>query len=554
VTVESARIAELEARLAALEAERAQVVAERDRAAHERDEYRKMYELVMLELDRVKRHLRAQNKSERVDAAQIQLAFSELGIANVPADLAARLAAEENAERGSTRDGDADRGDGKKRGHGRTKIPPTIERTREVVAVPEAERVCPCCGQPRRLIGYETSEKLDYRPACLICIETAREKWACPCEESGVVTAPVPDSPVERGFAGAGLLAHTVISKFEDHLPLHRLAGMLARHGVQIARSTLGDWVEQVADLLAPIVEAMAKDALRAHRIHTDDTGIPILDKGGTQRGHVWVYLADDDHAVFRYTRRRRGDGPREFLAGYTGFVQADAANLYDRLFPKAAAAATAPAAPISPSAIEVGCWAHTRRKFFDAKLTDEKRALIALGFIRELYAIDDACRALADDQRTAARRERAGPWLEQFKEWLDAEALTVIPKSPLAVAIGYARNQWGALTRFLDDGRLRLDNNPAERQLRRVAVGRKNWLFAGSETGAERACVLYSILASCRLHGVDPFAYLTDVLVRVHSHPAARVLDLCPKAWKQQLQHRDAAESIAAPAPAALG
>jgi transposase len=544
-----ARLAELEARLAAVEAERDKLAAERDqaarerdRAAHERDEYRKLYELVMLELDRVKRYLRAQNKSERVDANQVQLAFRELvGIAQLPEGLAAQIAAEENAERRRARDGDAR----ERRGHGRTRIPPTLPRERTEVPVPPDECTCPQCGRERAIIGYEVSERLEWRPASLVCLETARQKRACACEASGVVTAPVPDSPVERGLAGPGLLAHVVISKYEDHAPLHQLAGMLARHGVQIARSTLGDWVEQASDLLEPIVEAMARDALRAHRIHTDDTGIAVLDKGGTHRGHVWVYLADDDHVVFRYTRRRRGDGPREFLAGYQGFIQADAASLYDRLF----GPTEAPRQPVAGHAVEVGCWAHARRKFVEAQLTDEKRALVAIGFIRELYAIDRACADLDGDTRTAARRARAGPVLDAFRAWLDAEALEVIPKSPIAVAIGYARNQWGPLTRFLDDGRLRLDNNPAERQLRRVAVGRKNWLFAGSETGAERACVLYSILASCRLHGVDPVAYLTDVLVRVHRHPARDVLGLAPKTWKQELQHRDAAQ-LAGPLP----
>jgi transposase len=544
-----ARLAELEARLAAVEAERDGLFAqleraerERERASHERDEYRKLYELVMLELERVKRYLRAQNKSERVDANQVQLAFRELiGIAQLPEGLAAQIAAEENADRRRTRD----REERERRGHGRTKIPTTLPRERREVPVPIEECTCPRCGRERAVIGYEVSERIEWRPASLICLETARQKRACPCEESGVVTAPLPDSPVERGLAGPGLLAHVVISKFEDHAPLHRLAGMLARHGVQIARSTLGDWVEQASDLLEPIVEAMAREALRAHRIHTDDTGIAILDKGGTQRGHVWVYLADDDHVVFRYTRRRRGDGPREFLAGYRGFVQADAASLYDRLF----GPVEAPREPVVGHAVEVGCWAHARRKFVEAQLTDEKRALTAIGFIRELYAIDKACLHLIGDARTAERRARAGPVVEAFRGWLDAEALEVVPKSPLAVAIGYARNQWGPLTRFLDDGRLRLDNNPAERQLRRVAVGRRNWLFAGSEAGAERACVLYSILASCRLHGVDPFAYLTDVLVRVHRHPARDVLALAPKARKQQLQQPDAVQVAAVPA-----
>jgi hypothetical protein len=331
-------------------------------------------------------------------------------------------------------------------------------------------------------------------------------------------------------------MAHVVISKYEDHVPLYRLEQMLAREGVDVARSTMGDWAEQAAALLEPIAKAMAQASLGAHRIHTDDTGIPVQELGGTRRGHVWVYIADDDHVVFRYTQRRKAEGPRDFLSGYKGYVQADAANLYDRLFAK------------DGQALEVGCWAHARRRFVDARLTDEARAMIGIGFIQKLYEADRATAKLPPGQRTAERNARAGPVLDIFRQWLDREALIVLPKAPIADAIGYVRNQWDALNRFRDDWRLRLDNNPAERQLRRVAIGRKNWLFAGSEAGAERTCVLYTLLASCRLHGIKPYDYLRDVLVRVGSHPARDVLSLAPKSWKQQLQQTDGPQSAAAP------
>jgi transposase len=303
------------------------------------------------------------------------------------------------------------------------------------------------------------------------------------------------------------------------------------------------DWVEQVADLLGPITNAMAKASLSAHRIHTDDTGIPILAPGSTHKGHVWVYVADDEYVVFRYTPRRKSEGPREFLRGYTGYVQADAANLYDRLFGDEEA-------DDETKATEVGCWAHARRRFFDAQLTDRERALIGLGFIKKLYEADRVAMKMPPVRRTGERHRLCTPILDAFKQWLDAEAFVVLPKAPIADAIGYVRNQWGALTRFVKDARLKLDNNIAERQLRRVAVGRKNWLFAGSENGAERGCVLYSLLATCKLHGVNPFEYLRDVIMRVGSHPARDVLELNPKAWKQKLKDLDAARS--APQPAA--
>ena len=496
--------------------------------ARERDEYRKLYELVMLELERVRRHLRAQNKSERVDAAQVQLAFAEIANLVVPPDLAEQIADAENRARLN---------EPKKpsKPHGRSKLPEHLPVERIELHPPESLRTCSCCGGAMHPIGEESSEQLDYRPASLVRVQTARIKYACACEQGGVVIASVPDAPVERGLAAPGLLAHVAISKYDDHQPLYRVTERFTREKVPIARSTLGDWVEQVADLLRPIADAMAKVSLEAHRIHTDDTGIPILETGKTHKGHVWVYVADDDYVVFRYTERRKGDGPREFLRGYKGYVQADAANLYDRLFGDAGGSAT-----------EVGCWAHARRRFYDAQLTDKERALVGIGFIKKLYEADDVVAKLPPSRRTDERRRLTSPVLDGFKAWLDAEQLSVLPQAPIADAIGYTLNQWDALTRFLEDGRLKLDNNSAERQLRRVAVGRKNWLFAGSDAGAERACVIYSLLATCKLHGVNSFDYLRDVLVRVGSHPARDVLALNPKAWKQARQNVDTAQFAA--------
>ncbi len=538
---ENTRIQELEAKLAEFSAALGRERAEKQRAAHERDEYKKLYELVMLELERVKRHLRAQNKSERVDAQQVQLAFAEVAKLVVPPELAQAIADQENEETSAPPDREKS-----KRPHGRNKLSDLLPSERIELRPPEALCSCPCCGKAKVVIGEETTDRLDYRPASLVRIQIARIKYApaCKCQEGGIVIASVPDAaPVDRGLAGPGLLAHVVVSKYADHLPLNRLEEGFERQGVHIARSTMCDWVEQVADLLRPITDAMAAASLSAHRIHTDDTGIPILAPGATHKGHVWVYVADDDSVLFRYTRRRKSDGPREFLKGYTGYVQADAANLYDRLFGDAEGASEEAVAK------EVGCWAHARRRFFDAQLTDRDRALVGLGFIKKLYEADRVVMKLPPSRRTAERQRLCTPVLEGFKAWLDAEALVVLPKAPIAEAIGYPRNQWGALTRFLEDARLKLDNNIAERQLRRVAVGRKNWLFAGSDNGAERACVLYSLLATCKLHGVNPFDYLRDVIMRVANHPARDVLDLSPKAWKQKLKDLDAARNAPPPA-----
>ncbi len=539
VSDEAARIRELEDRLADFSAALGKKQAEYERAAHERDEYRKLYELVLLELERAKRHLRAQNKSEKVDADQVQLAFREVANLILPPGLAAEIARSENEEREAER---KSQGEKERRGpHGRNRLPEHLPLERIEIHPPEGARRCACCGKAMIAIGEETSTQLDYRPASLVRVETARIKYACPCEEGGVVVPSHGDGArtpvIEKGLAGPGLLAHVVVGKYADHLPLNRLEERFAREGVHLAKSTLCDWVAQVADLLAPISNAMAKAMLSSHRIHTDDTGIAVLAKGGTQKGHVWTYV-DDEQVVFRFTSRRKSDGPREFLRGYKGYVQADAANLYDRLYADGGS---------DGEAIEVGCWAHARRRFFEAQVTDRERALVGMGFIKKLYEADRVASRAPPSRRTAERRRLAEPVLEAFKMWLDAESLVVLPKAPIAEAIGYARNQWDALTRFLEDARLKLDNNAAERQLRRVAVGRKNWLFAGSEEGAERGCVLYSLVASCKLHGVNPFEYLRDVLVRVGDHPARDVLALSPKGWKQ-------AKDLDASRDAALG
>jgi transposase len=519
----AARIAELEAKLA--------------RASHERDEYRKLYELVLLELERVKRHLRAQNKSERVDADQVQMAFREVASLIVPQALAEQIAASENEARESEQ-----RGHRERRGpHGRNKLPGHLPVERIEIHPPEALRQCACCGNAMHRIGEETSVQLDYRPSSLVRVQTARIKYACACEQGGVVVPSRSDGPhapvIEKGLARPGLLAHIVVGKYADHLPLNRMEERFAREGIHLARSTLCGWVMHVADLLRPITDAMGKAMLSAHRIHTDDTGIPVQAQGRTRTGHVWTYVADDEHVVFRYTPRRKSDGPREFLRGYKGYVQADAANLYDRLYTDGG----------EQGATEVGCWAHARRRYFEAQLTDRDRALIGLGFIKKLYEADRVASRAPPIRRTEDRRRLAEPELAGFKAWLDAQALVVLPKAPIADAIGYTRNQWGALTRFLDDVRLKLDNNAAERQLRRVAIGRKNWLFAGSDEGAERACVLYSLVASCKLHGANPWDYLRDVLVRIADHPARDVLALTPKSWVQAAKDLDATKPSAA-------
>jgi transposase len=272
------------------------------------------------------------------------------------------------------------------------------------------------------------------------------------------------------------------------------------------------------------VVDVMKQGVLASRKIHTDDTPVPVLDKSRevTRTGRLWVYLGDVDHegVVFDYTPDRSRDGPQSFLAGYKGYLQADAYAGYDCIY-------------AGQEVVEVACWAHARRKFFDAMKSDARRSQIALGFIRRLYEVEKRARGLEAASRCALRQSESGPVLTQLKAWLDEQSPSVPPKGPMGLAISYARSQWIALTRYLEDGILDIDNNAAERALRRVAIGRKNWMFAGSDNGGHRAAIIYSLVASCARLKIDPYAYLCDVLERLPTHSPDALAELTPQAWK---------------------
>ena len=411
------------------------------------------------------------------------------------------------------------------KGHGRRKLPENLPRTRQEYRLSDAECACPTCGRQREKIGEETSEQLDYHPSALFVIEHVRFKYACKKCAGEVATATKPPQPIDKGLPGPGLLAHLVVSKYADHLPLHRLESVFARHGLDLARSTLCDWVGIVAKKLLPLHALLVQRVFLSRVVQTDDTTIPVLDpeSGKTRTGRMWVYLGGQTHpyTVFDYTPSRARDGPEAFLGAFEGYLQADAYSGYDAIFAKG-------------KIREVGCWAHARRKFYDARDTDATRVHAVLGMIRELYAVEKPAKEFDDAARCAHRQTYARPLLETMKAWLDAQAIQVLPKSPLGEAIRYALNQWAALTRYTDDGALAIDNNAAERALRAVVVGRRNWLFAGSDRGGETAAVLYSFMATCRSLEVEPFAYLRDVLTRLPIQPADRLAELLPDAWLQ--------------------
>ncbi len=384
---------------------------------------------------------------------------------------------------------------------------------------------CPDCGGALRAIGESVSEMLEYVPARFKVIRHVRPKLACAgCET--IIQAPAASRPIARGLAGPGLLAHVLVSKYADHLPLYRQAAIYAREGVELDRSTLADWVGQTSSLLSPLAEALARHVLAGAKIHADDTPVPVLAPGAgrTKTGRLWAYVRDDRPAadetppavLFRYSPDRKGQHPQTHLKGFCGVLQADAFAGFNALY--------------GERIVEAGCWAHVRRKFYD--LTQAGPAPLAedaLQRIAALYAIEADIRGQPPDRRKTTRQARAGPRLAELRSWLQATLSQVSTKSALAAAIKYALARWTALVRYVDDGRIEIDNNAAERAIRAVALGRKNYLFAGSDAGGERAALIYSLIGTARLNGLDPQAYLTTVLERIADHPVNRVDDLLP-------------------------
>jgi transposase len=391
------------------------------------------------------------------------------------------------------------------------------------------ERACERCGREKNLIGTDVSRVLEYVPGHFVEHEYHREKWACGRCKRGVTTAPPPEKVIERGAADASLLAHVVVSKYVDHCPLHRLHRVYDRSGATIPVSTLSDWVGRVADRVTPLVDRIAQRILReAYVVRTDATGLKVLDPQGPeqiQRGTIWALVGDDRDVVFRYTPTGEGaPGPWTFLAGREGYLQADAANVFDRLYNGQVA-----------SAVEVGCWAHARRKFVALQDTD-CRVAYPIKLIGRLYRIEQLAdlKELSAETRQALRDERSRPVLDKLQRWLVGVVAHEPPSSELARASAYVLNHWAALTRFLDDGRLSPDNNLCERQLRDIALGRKNFLFAGSHEAAHRTAALYSLLRTCQQHGVPPLPYLTDVLRKLaQGWPNHRLDELLPDRWQ---------------------
>ena len=407
------------------------------------------------------------------------------------------------------------------------KIGSGVPRVEEVVEVTDDERACPCCGEAREIIGYEDTEKLEFRPASYFVRVLRRPKLACKKhEEAGVFTPDLPPQVIDKGIAGASLLAQVITAKYRDHLPLYRQARIALRHGVELPESTLGDWIRHSAWLVQAIVVAMHQRILRGSYIATDDTSITMLGAGGkkqSKRAFLWAYLGEPGDVVFDFTTGRSRDGPKRMLDGFQGYLQADAYGGYDQLY-------------LSGKILEVGCMAHARRRFFDALETDRTRSEMVLAAVHELYVIEREGRDLSNEERHALRQARAAPIFDDLLKLIRAMGDRVLPKSPIGKAVAYFMKNHVALRRYLDDPTLRIDNNRTERVMRQIAVGRKNWLFAGSEAGGHRAATHYTLTVSCWELGIDPFVYLTDVLERLATTPSAEIESLTPRNWAAAL------------------
>jgi transposase len=491
-------------------------------AEREREEYRELYLETMERCRKLELGILA-SKSERLPENKAQLSLGVLSMVlgeRQLADLDAALAAA-NAEqevKGHTR----------RKPTGRKPLPEHLPRVEIQVLPPEVEKKGLDAFER---IGEEISETVERRPASVVVARIVRPKFVRKDRERGAETdvfiAEPPELPIPRGLAGPGMLADTIVKRWQDHMPLNRLEDMYSRDGVELARSTMCGWHGALAELVRPLVDAMRVDAFKQPYLCVDATGVLVQQKERCRTGHFWVLVAPGRHVLFEFTRDHTSDAVDDVLAGYQGFLVADAHVVYDHLYAKG-------------DVVEVNCWAHARRYFFKALDSDPDRAKVALGFIAALFRVE---RTLADSPRKKKekiRQKRSSPIVDAFFSWCDAEAPKVLDDTPISNGIRYARNQRVGLSRFLEDGRLPIHNNMSELALRREAVGRKNWLFLGSDDGGAVNALFTSLLASCRLCNVEPWSYLRDVFCLLPSWPEHRLLELAPIAWDATRERGD--------------
>jgi len=425
----------------------------------------------------------------------------------------------------------------RRRGGGRNALPDHLPRETIEYDLSNDEKCCPGCGETRQRFGCEKSEQLEFVPAQLKVIEHVRFKYACRTCQEHVAVAPPPSKPINKGLPGPGLLSAIVVGKYADHLPLYRLEDVLARQGVVFSRSTLCRWALQTSDILEPLHTLMIERVLSSQVIHTDDTPVPVLDPElpKTRTGRFWVYCGDwrNPYTVYDYTTSRQRAGPADFLRDFHGDLQADAFAGYDGLYAVG-------------QIKQVLCWAHARRKFYEARTVQPEPAHVALAHISRLYAVEREAKTLIGDDglttehawddwhraRYELRQEKSLPILEEFHDWLNTAKSNVLPKSPVGQAIGYVLPRWDGFVRYCERGALSIDNNLSERMIRPLTIGRKNWMFLGSDTGGKAAAILYGVIASAKSNEVEPFAYVRDLLRELTGDGPADLSELLPDIW----------------------
>jgi transposase len=418
---------------------------------------------------------------------------------------------------------------------GRQPLPEELPRVEVTVLPPEVEQKGL---EAFERIGEEVTETVERRPASLVVVRVIKPKFVEKNRdlkfETKVLQAPPPELPIERGLAGPALLADTIVRRWADHLPLHRLERVYGRDGLPLSRSTMCDWHLQLKDLVNPLIEAMWEDALTAPYLCIDATGVLVQADKKCRTGHFFVVAVPERHVLFGYSPKHNSAAVDELLKGYQGTLVADAHAVYDHLYQDG-------------KVVEAGCWAHARRYLFKSLSSEPERARVGLDHVRRLFLLERMLDKLPPDQRQSARQRDAKPVVDAFEAWCDATRPTALDETPLARAIGYATNQRAALRRFLDDGRLPIHNNWSERELRREAIGRRNWTFLGSDDGGDANATFMSLIASCQLHGLDPAEYLRDLFCLLPSWKAASVLDLAPARWQETAARDDVQASLAA-------
>ena len=513
--------AQVQARTA--EAERLVAEVELRNAQAEAHALTLQIEKMKFEIARLRHESYGQSAERSALLEQLELQLTELQETASQSETAAQIAAAQAARQNIAVQAF------ERRKPARRPLPEHLPRERIVYPSPTA---CSCCGDTNlRKIGEDVTEMLEVIPRQWKVIQHIREKFSCrACEKISQI--PAPSHPIARGRAGPALLAQILFSKYGLHLPLNRQSAVYEREGINLDVSTLADWVGAASATLMPLVDTIGAHIFAAERIHADDTPVPVLAKGKARTGRLWTYVRDDrpfggpdpPAALFFYSPDRSGIHPEQHLAGYAGLMQADAYAGYNRLYEQGRKPA-----PI----VEAACWAHARRKFFDlARIARAPIAIEAIERIDALFAIERQINGVSTERRLAVRDARSRPLMIELETWLRQQRAKLSPKSETARAIDYSLKRWPAFSRFLNDGRLCMSNNAAEREIRAIAVGRRNWTFAGSDEGAKRAAAIYTLINTAKLNNVDPQAWLADVLSRIADHPAKRIDELLPWNW----------------------